>query len=376
MIKKLLFSFFLIGIFFSILFITPGFTFAATTLPAGGESVNTATPLALGDYSNLTLPYGNSVFYLIDKEILPGQEIHVKVLFDGATNLGIYIYDQDYQILTKKEYIHDNVFIYWLNGSQKRQKYYLQIKNQAINETNLSLVSIEVADRYDANVKTDAGATPGEALPVEPGQYTGFLDFNYDAEDEKDYYQIDLSKGQNLTVKATPPKDLYLELSIYDEDGNEIVSDKSQNSGSVVTGSTKAEKNGKFYILVATGDYDSDQSGASQYNLSLISDSADTGKKATTNAVDSGDNNSQTKPASKNTVGLLILVLVIILVVIGVTAFLLTRNKSLVKQKIGKENEPEQDKKEAKEETIYCSACGTKNSPGNKFCSKCGHKLT
>ena len=377
--KGRLFCFFFL---FSFLFsVFPCQSFAQNPLPAGGEAIVAATPLSLGEYGNYSLPDGESVFYLIDEEVLPGQEIRAKVLFSGETNLGIYFYDQDYQVLTYKEYLgpNDDLSFYWPNGSQEEQKYYLQIKNQAINEATLDLVSIEVVDRFDAKSQTDAGDTLNSALPVELGQHTGFLDFNYDAQDGEDFYKVDLSRGQNLTVKATPPRGLYLDLVIYDYNGDEVASDSSQNSGAAVTASIKAEKDGSFYIAVAVGDYNADQSGASQYQLSLSSDLPDEGKMATANISD--DNNEGSllaKPSLGDSGGLIVLILITVLVIIGVTIFLLTRKKD--KEKTPKETGDGQKealvKEEPQKDSTYCSSCGTKNDSGSKFCSKCGQELS
>ncbi|MGI6278631.1 MAG: zinc-ribbon domain-containing protein [Patescibacteria group bacterium] len=376
MIKKgRLFCFFFL---FSLLFsVFPCQSFAQNTLPAGGEAIVAATPLSLGEYGNYSLPDGESVFYLIDEEVLPGQEIRAKVLFSGETNLGIYFYDQDYQVLTYKEYLgpNDDLSFYWPNGSQEEQKYYLQIKNQAINKATLDLVSIEVVDRFDAKSQTDAGNTLNSALPVELGQHTGFLDFNYDAQDGEDFYQVNLSRGQNLTVKATPPRGLYLDLVIYDDNGDEVASDNPQGSGVAAETSIKAEKNGPFYVAVAVGDYNADQSGASQYQLSLSSDLPDEGKTATANTDDNDEGFLPVKPFLGKIGGLVVLILITVLVIIGVTIFLLTR-KDKEKQPDDGKKEPLKEEPKTKEEAVYCSACGTKNNPESKFCSKCGQELS
>jgi len=377
--KRFSFPFFWLGLLLlAVIFSSPRLSFAQSPLPAGGEAIVTATPLSVGSYSNYSLPDGESVFYFINEEILPGQEIRAKVLFSGETNLGIYFYDQDYQTLTYKEYLgpNDDLSAYWLNGSGESQKYYLQVKNQAINEANLDLVNIEIVDRFDAGSQTDAGKTLDSALPVELGQYTGFLDFNYNAQDGEDFYKVDLSRGQNLTVKATPSRGLYLDLVIYDYNGDEVASDSSQNSGAAVTASIKAEKNGSFYIAVTVGDYDADQSGASQYQLSLTGDLPDEGKTATANLADNDDSSLTTGPSLGNISGLVILILVTILVVIGVTVFLLTRKKGPKEPPKSKEKAVAQEEQETKKEAVYCSACGTENNPGSKFCSKCGQELS
>ncbi len=390
--KRFFFPLFWLGLLlFLVIFAVPRSSFAQNTLPAGGEAIVAATPLSLGDYGNYSLPDGESIFYLIDEEVLPGQEVRVKVLFSGNTNLGVYFHDQDYQALTYKEYLgpNDNLLLYWLNGSQESQKYYLQIKNQAINEASLSLVNIEVMDRFDANSQADAGGTLDEALAVELGQYDGFLDFNYDAQDTEDYYRVEVAKGETLTAKATPPRGLYLDLAIYDYDGDEVVSDSSQDPGAAATGSIKAEKNGSFYVSVAVGDYGDDQLGAGQYELSLSGDLPDEGKAATANVTDSdGDDDDDddgvllAKPSLGKISSLVILVLVTILVIIVVTVFLLVGKK-------GKKGEPKafdtsdggkevsaKAKETPEEEMVYCPSCGAKNKPGSKFCSKCGQKLT
>jgi len=186
---------------------------AQEILPAGGDSFETAVPLSPGEYQGRAFGEDEDSYYSISN-IQPGQEIQVQVLFTGNTNLGFFFYDQNKQKLAKKEYVgeNDNSLLSWLNGASSSQRCYWRIKNQAINTAILKSVSIKIIDRFDANSQTDAGGSFENALPIEAGQYKGFLDFNYKASDREDFYKISVARGQKLTVRATPPKDLCMNL--------------------------------------------------------------------------------------------------------------------------------------------------------------------
>ena len=387
--KKL---FFLLIIIISAFAFFPGWVNAQGIFPTGGDSFETAVPLSLGNYQGGTLEEDSEGYYLIDSEVKPGQEIQVQVLF-GDTNLGVFLYNQNRQKLTAKEYVgeDDDSSLYWLNGASSPQKYYFRIKNQAIHAATLKSVSIKIVNRFDANSQTDAGGSFENALPIEAGQYQGYLDFNYEASDKEDFYKVNLERGQKLTVKVTPPQDLYIELRIYDKNRSELVNQYSENEGAIVTGSIQALTADVFYFAVAPAyGEDTDQPG--QYSLDISGATPETGKSGAAGVSEDSPENPlpQISTSPKGNLGNIgksikpiLLIVVTVLVIIIVTVALLLKGKSGKKEVPEKEKEPikEEEVKEKEEEAVkpefvYCSKCGEKNSPDAKFCSKCGEKLS
>ena len=373
--KKL---FFLLIIIISAFAFFPGRVNAQGIFPTGGDSFETAVPLSLGNYQGGTLEEGSEGYYLINNEVKPGQEIQVQVLF-GGTNLGVFLYNQNRQKLTAKEYVgeDDDSSLYWLNGASSPQKYYFRVKNQAINAATLKSLSVKIVNRFDANSQTDAGGSFENALPIEAGQYQGYLDFNYEASDKEDFYKVNLERGQKLTVKVTPPQDLYIELRIYDKNRSELVNQYSENEGAIVTGSIQALTADVFYFVVAPA-YGEDRAQASQYSLDISGATPEKGKSgAASVSEDSPENPLPQISLSPNgilgnigkSIKPILLIVVTVLVIIIVTVALLLKGKSGKKEVPEKEKEPmkEEEVKEKEEETVklefvYCSKCGEKLS--------------
>jgi len=196
---------------------------------------------------------------------------------------------------------------------------------------------------------------------------------------------------KKLTVRATPPKDLCMNLKIYDKNRGELINESSENEGAIVTGSIQALTADTFYIAVAP-DYSSEQDQPSQYTLDISGAAPDTQKSGIVNLQEKANG----KPLAGNplspigtsilggigkSIKFILLITATVLVIIIITVILLLKGKSGKKETPEKKvpvktDEIEEEKKEtAKPEFIYCSKCGAQNPSGAKFCSKCGAKL-
>jgi len=378
MIKKFLFSVLLI------VMLTVGClgdVHAQQTLPPGGDDFKTAVPLSLGEFQGGILEDGKNWYYLISPEIKPGQELQIKDFFSGNTLMSAIIYDQNKQSLAKNDYQKQNETHtgFWLNGSGQSEKCYLELSNQSIWSATFQNVSLEIIDRFDADSQTDAGGSFDSALSIGINQYKSFLDFNYEASDNKDFYKIDVPRGQKLTVKVTPPDDLFLDLKIYDKNRSQLVNEYSENEGATVVGSIQALSADTFYIAISP-KYGSDQNQASQYSLDISNADPNTQKTGVANITDTGIpplQNSFLKGIGQN-IKFILLVVATVLIIIVVTVILLLRKKETPARKEKVEKEEEVKKPaivEGKAKFIYCSKCGCQNSVGAKFCSKCGEQL-
>jgi len=389
--KKLLFQ---ISVFASILvglILSPQIN-AQEALPPGGDSFETAAFLPLGEYQDGTLEDGKEWYYLIDDSVNLGQEIQIKNFFTGATLVNTIIYDQNKQRLAKAEMQKggETNTVSWLNGGSEPEKCYLILSNEAIHSATFKNVSVKITDRFDASSQTDAGNSFKNALPIEVGQYKSFLDFNYKASDNEDFYKISVPRGQKLTVRVTPPKDLHLDLKIYDKNRSELVNEYSENKGAIVTGSIQALVADTFYIAVAP-KYGSGQNQASQYSLDVSGAAPNKQKSGIANLEEktnrkplSGSSLPQASSFFLASIGknlkFILLIVATVLIIIVVTVVLLLGKSG--KKKTPKEEKPvetekvKEEKKEMNEpEFIYCSKCGAKNPTGARFCSKCGEKL-
>jgi hypothetical protein len=93
----------------------------------------------------------------------------------------------------------------------------------------------------DANSGQDASDSFVQALAIEAGSYTGFID----STDTNDYYKVNLSSGQTIEVSLTPPSGSDFDLYLYNPS-------QSQVASSTLGGS---QTDRVSYVATSSGDY-------------------------------------------------------------------------------------------------------------------------
>ena len=191
-------------------------------------------------------------------------------------------------------------------------------------------------------------------------------------------------------MRVTPPKDLYLDLKIYDKNRSELVNKYSENKGAIVTGSIQALVTDTFYIAVAP-KYGSEQNQASQYSLDVSGAAPNEEKSGVANLEERANGrplpDSSLPQASSfflasigKNLKFVLLIVATVLIIIVVTVVLLLgksdKKKALEEESPVETEKVKGEKKKMNEpEFIYCSKCGAKNPADAHFCSKCGKKL-
>ena len=225
---------------------------AQATFPKGGSDFSSAVEIKPGEYRGGEIDWEDNgstkqFFYLND--VKDGQIIQIKVKFLGNSNLDLNLYDgkenklaslygggEDYETLT------------WLTDSKtKSGKYYLTLKNDAVdNITNLNL-SLNLYDRFDANSQADAGETIDQALPITPGNYQGYLS-GEEGKDETDFYRLSLKKGARTTVKIIPSTQDAINLTVFDVNRSQLEEKTPNNAGEIISLTFVPANDGYYYL--------------------------------------------------------------------------------------------------------------------------------
>ncbi|MFH1534306.1 MAG: hypothetical protein ABID64_05240 [Nitrospirota bacterium] len=255
-IKKLvvisLFGVFLIG--------AAGVASAQQALPKGGDSFETAVELEPGVYQADSLEE-NEYFYVAD--IKPGQEITVKYTFSAGTGndgwgiLGLYdenkaeLFD-DWDTVSKGD--SGSVIASWMpNTDEDSYKYYIRTGYDDYDVSSV-LLDISLTDYYDAGSQTDAGDSFEKAMSLAAGEYEGYLSGELGS-DVKDFYEMEIKKGEELTVKVTPPMEANMEVVLYDDSRKELRHEYASNPGAIIETSLVARESEDIFVAVLCDEW-------------------------------------------------------------------------------------------------------------------------
>ncbi len=116
-------------------------------------------------------------------------------------------------------------------------------------------ISVAFTAQNDAGSGKDAGADFDTALAVKPGSYTGLLGDS----DSDDVYSLDLPKTGSMVTITLRTTNGNLKATLFDESQNfvnEIASDKTKTSASMLTTMLAFNQGGKWYVhLRGDGTY-------------------------------------------------------------------------------------------------------------------------
>jgi len=216
----------------------------------GGDSCENAIEIFSGHNAEAVLDK-NSVEYfyitvnsgqmlVVKGAVLSGRAICQSILNEDGFEMNTHTFDQS------------GILKVSLNSEMNNSKLYLRIANTHYGSTEYVL-NVSIEDHYDTNSGTDAGDTFDTAMNVSQGSYDGFLSGNYKSDggsDNKDLYKLSLESGENVTVKLTPPDDVKLGLTIYDEDRAEVDYIESPETGVITRASWTAPFKQDIYILI------------------------------------------------------------------------------------------------------------------------------
>ena len=79
-------------------------------------------------------------------------------------------------------------------------------------------MNISFNKRYDAGTRTDAGENFNNPLSVDAGEYEGYvMQTEKEGADKKDYYKLDINKGEEVTVEIIPPAEAVFQVILFNE---------------------------------------------------------------------------------------------------------------------------------------------------------------
>ncbi len=134
--------------------------------------------------------------------LISGQKLTLDLTQPGSGDFGLMLFAADSSLLTSGTaslaYVAgtDDILLIRINRHWGAGQY---------------LLLITVANQNDALSGHDAGNTVATALKVSPGQFTGTLK----AADNEDWYSIDLTRGQVLSVQLGMPDHAAFALKLY-----------------------------------------------------------------------------------------------------------------------------------------------------------------
>lgn len=128
--------------------------------------------------------------------------------------------------------------------------------------------TVEIIDRTDAGSGTDAGGGQADALPVQPGEYAGWLQVG----SESDVYVVQADSAATYALRARPEASgVYLVVTVSDEDGVQLARNQSPNPGAAVRLAAIApERDGPLFVTLEQ------IGGPTAYTLQLTAEGAET----------------------------------------------------------------------------------------------------
>jgi len=150
----------------------------------------------------------------IDKEdwyglnVQEGQMINLQLAQPSGSNFTIYLRKPESTSsvgsTTRQEDIRTLQYTATVSGI-----WYIRIRRSS-GEGNYQL-SVDVQNQNDAGSHQDAGNTSDEAIEIDTGRFTGFLNIS----DKDDWYKIYLQEGQTINLRLTSPSDAKFSPFLY-----------------------------------------------------------------------------------------------------------------------------------------------------------------
>lgn len=225
-------------------------------LPKGGDSLEAAVPLPLGEYlADRIVPKNTQEYYAVT--VKAGQTLILKFRTPATAHpyAGATIYNEDKNSVSSDVIIGDTgalKTIGWTTNSTKEAyTFYLGVGNIYNPNAKGTVYSISLEDNFDANTSSDVGDDFEKALQITPGKYKGFLAGDQ-GDDYKDFYLITLKANEKVSVKVTPPANVQYKVSIWDQDRVNVAEKTSANPGAIarVSWAAPSESEQEVHLLI------------------------------------------------------------------------------------------------------------------------------
>jgi hypothetical protein len=213
---------------------------AYEALPSGGDDLDTAVTIEAGSYvTDHEIEQNSFEYFKISVDAGQGLEVKVTTPTGEYPYAGAVVYDFEKEEVGSEVIIGDSnasKTITWIRGYEGSSTFYIAVGNEYdINATGTKY-AISVDDYYDGDTETDVGGTFANAYELDSlGTYEGYITTEYGGTDLADLYKLRVAAGVKLTATVTPPSDVWLGVSIYNSDREEIADGWSSNDGAIAT---------------------------------------------------------------------------------------------------------------------------------------------
>ena len=231
---------------FSMIYVRP---VAAADAYEPDNSPATATTISTdGIAQSHTIDLAGDVDY-VKFSATSGTEYTIETTLGTCTDTYIYLYDADGTTII--DYDDDSGVGYasritWTCVSSGI--YYVKIRHYYDDETgsyDISVFAASSTTQNDMGTSGDAGNRLSAAAVISPKSGTGYIDET----DTSDYYAVNVTSGQTISVSMTPPSGSDFDLELYDTNQSEV--DSSSLGGSQTDSVEEVStSSGYFYIRV------------------------------------------------------------------------------------------------------------------------------
>ena len=254
-----------------------------------GNSMSAATLISAGSGTGYLDSTDTTDYYKV--AVSSGQTVRVSMTPPSGSDFDLYIYDTNQSQVDSSN----------LGGSQTDTVeatasasgyFYIYVYHYSGSGTYSMTVTITGggATQNDMGSSADAGNSIGAATTIPAGSGTGYID----STDANDYYKVNITSGQTISVSMTPPAGSDFDLKLYDANQSQV--DSSSLGGSQTdTVEDTASASGYFYIHVyrysGSGIYSMTvtvSGGATQNDMGTGTDAGNTLSAATTIVAGSG----------------------------------------------------------------------------------------
>lgn len=166
---------------------------------------------------------------------------------------GIQIHSPNKEKLKNKDIIgrtNDSFDLEYTVGGGQGGRYYVLVGSVYNNQHMNNPFQISLEEKYDAGSKQDAGALDAGALPITPGEYSGYIGPG----DRTDVYKFSGKKGQNIQFKARDKiGKIKFRVILVDSDGVKLLTTDSPNEGAAVkVENFNLPQDGEYFIRLSS----------------------------------------------------------------------------------------------------------------------------
>ena len=228
-----------------------------------GSTTSGATEIQAGTGSGYLNSTDTVDYYKV--HVSSGQTIRASVTPPSGSDFDLYLYDASQSQVDSSTLGSSQTDSVERTASASGY-FYIKVSHysgQGVYSLTVTLSGVATATQNDMDANTDAGDSFTQALTINAGTGTGYVD----STDADDYFKIHVSQGSTISATLTPPSGSDFDLYLYDSNQTEV--DSSTRGGSTIDNVSRAATSaGDYYIRVFR------YGGSGSYTLSVSTTTA------------------------------------------------------------------------------------------------------